>query len=121
MLESLIDKVDTLVVGGAMAFTFLMARGLNVGASIVEVEQLDAAKVIQKLPVLANGWTCLGNTRPRGFLRHEESDCHPVADLLVSVQKLVVFLSFTSPSPSLGGPSVMSRHIFVDTRAYWNT
>ncbi|PHJ22287.1 phosphoglycerate kinase pgkii [Cystoisospora suis] len=49
VLESLIDKVDTLVVGGAMAFTFLMARGLKVGASIVEVDQLDAARRLEAL------------------------------------------------------------------------
>jgi phosphoglycerate kinase len=36
VLRALLDKVDRLAVGGAMAFTFLAARGHNVGASLVE-------------------------------------------------------------------------------------
>ena len=49
VLENLIDKVDKLLVGGAMAFTFLKAQGLEVGKSLCEEEMLDTArKIMQK-------------------------------------------------------------------------
>ena len=43
-LENLINKVDTLVIGGAMAYTFLKSQGKNVGTSRVEEDKLDLAK-----------------------------------------------------------------------------
>ena len=46
VLENLIDKVDKLLVGGGMAFTFLKAQGLNVGKSLCETEMLDLARKI---------------------------------------------------------------------------
>lgn len=46
VLENLIDKVDNLLVGGAMAFTFLKAMGSSVGKSFVEDDKLDIAKTI---------------------------------------------------------------------------
>ena len=49
VLENLIEKVDKLLVGGAMAFTFLKAQGLEVGKSLCEEEMLDTArKIMQK-------------------------------------------------------------------------
>lgn len=44
--RALVDRVDRLLVGGAMAYTFLRARGVDVGASKVENDQLDAARQI---------------------------------------------------------------------------
>ena len=46
VLENLIDKVDKLIVGGGMAFTFLKAMGNEVGKSICEMEMLDKAREI---------------------------------------------------------------------------
>jgi hypothetical protein len=37
VIETLLNKVDKLIIGGGMVFTFLKARGLNVGSSLVEV------------------------------------------------------------------------------------
>ncbi len=44
VLENLLDHVDTLIIGGAMLFTFLKAQGHAVGASMVEDNYLEMAK-----------------------------------------------------------------------------
>lgn len=49
VINNLLEKVDTLIIGGGMAYTFLKAQGLNIGASICEEDKLDLAKeLIQK-------------------------------------------------------------------------
>lgn len=49
VLESLLGKVDRLIVGGGMAYTFLKAKGLSVGASLVEDDMIDTARqILQK-------------------------------------------------------------------------
>jgi len=47
VIESLMEKVDKIVIGGGMVFTFLKARGLNVGSSLVEEDKLDLAKELE--------------------------------------------------------------------------
>jgi phosphoglycerate kinase len=44
VIEALLPKVDTLLVGGGMCFTFLAAQGHDVGASLLEQEQLDVCR-----------------------------------------------------------------------------
>ena len=44
VIENLIDKVDTLIIGGGMAYTFFKAQGKEVGNSICELEKVDLAK-----------------------------------------------------------------------------
>lgn len=46
VIENLLDKVDTLIIGGGMAYTFFKAQGLNIGTSICEEDKLDLAKSI---------------------------------------------------------------------------
>jgi phosphoglycerate kinase len=46
VLRHLLSKVDVLLIGGGMASTFLKAKGIDVGSSLVEDEQLDAARAI---------------------------------------------------------------------------
>jgi phosphoglycerate kinase len=46
VLQHLLSKVSTLLVGGGMASTFLKARGVSIGASLVEDDQLDRAREI---------------------------------------------------------------------------
>ena len=46
VLRNLLDRVDELVVGGGMCFTFLLARGLEVGDSLVEPEQLGEVRAL---------------------------------------------------------------------------
>ena len=48
VIENLIPRVDALLIGGAMAYTFLKARGVVVGKSLVEAELLDAARDIER-------------------------------------------------------------------------
>ena len=44
VIENLIDKVDTLVIGGGMAYTFFKAKGYEVGNSICEEDKVELAK-----------------------------------------------------------------------------
>jgi phosphoglycerate kinase len=44
VLESLLDRVDVIVIGGAMANTFLVARGRDMGKSLVETDKLAIAR-----------------------------------------------------------------------------
>ena len=46
VIENLLDKVDQLIIGGGMAYTFLKAKGLSVGNSIVEIDSLDLANAL---------------------------------------------------------------------------
>ncbi len=49
LIEALLDKVDNLVIGGGMAYTFVKARGGEIGKSLVELDKLDLAnKLIEK-------------------------------------------------------------------------
>ena len=47
VIENLLGKVDALLIGGAMAYTFFKARGIAVGKSLVEENLLDAARAIE--------------------------------------------------------------------------
>ncbi len=44
VIEALLDKADTLLIGGAMAYTFFLAQGKKVGQSLVEKDKVDLAK-----------------------------------------------------------------------------
>jgi len=47
VIENLLKKVDRLIIGGAMAYTFFKSRGIPVGKSLVEEDKLDAARRIE--------------------------------------------------------------------------
>jgi len=44
VINNLLDKVDTLIVGGGMAFTFFKAQGMEIGKSLLEEDKLELAK-----------------------------------------------------------------------------
>ena len=44
VINNLLEKVDTLIIGGGMAFTFLAAKGYNIGKSLVDSEKIDYCK-----------------------------------------------------------------------------
>jgi triosephosphate isomerase len=46
VIENLIEKVDTLIIGGGMAFTFFAAKGYNIGGSLCENDKLELAKAL---------------------------------------------------------------------------
>jgi phosphoglycerate kinase len=69
VIESLLKKVDTLIIGGAMAYTFLKAQGVAVGKSRVEEDKLDLGRQI------------LANAKARGVKFLLPVD-HVVADKL---------------------------------------
>ena len=46
VLENMVEKVDKLLIGGGMAYTFILAKGGKVGASLVEKEMVKRAKVV---------------------------------------------------------------------------
>ncbi|MGA2090258.1 MAG: phosphoglycerate kinase [Endomicrobiales bacterium] len=48
VIENLLGKVDALVIGGAMAFTFLKAMGVETGKSLVEADKVDLAAALIK-------------------------------------------------------------------------
>ncbi len=54
LLSNLLEKVDNLVIGGAMANTFLHAQGINVGASLCEAEMAETARAIMAKAETAN-------------------------------------------------------------------
>jgi phosphoglycerate kinase len=46
VLKNLVAKVDTLLVGGGMAYTFLKAQGMEIGTSLLEADKLDVAREV---------------------------------------------------------------------------
>lgn len=44
VIENLLDKVDTILIGGGMAYTFLKAMGKEIGTSLLEADKLELAK-----------------------------------------------------------------------------
>lgn len=46
IIKNLLNKVDNLIIGGGMAFTFIKALGGNVGSSLIEEDKIDVAKSI---------------------------------------------------------------------------
>jgi len=49
VINNIMDKVDNIIIGGGMAFTFIKAQGGNIGDSLVEYDKLDLAlKILEK-------------------------------------------------------------------------
>jgi phosphoglycerate kinase len=48
VIQNMLGKVDRLLIGGAMAYTFFKARGIPVGKSLVEDDKLDAARDVEQ-------------------------------------------------------------------------
>src|SRR5690606_40412967 len=48
LIESLLDKADTIIIGGGMAYTFIQAQGGHTGKSLVEEDKLELALELLK-------------------------------------------------------------------------
>jgi len=48
VITNLLDKVDTLIVGGGMAYTFNKSKGYHIGTSLIEEDKLDLARDLMK-------------------------------------------------------------------------
>ena len=46
ILENMVEKVDKLMIGGGMAYTFILAQGGKVGSSLIEKEMVERAKIV---------------------------------------------------------------------------
>ncbi len=105
ILQNLLEKVDNMVIGGGMAFTFTKAQGGKIGASICEDDQIPVALSIMKaaqekgvklfLPkyvVAANSFSndalkmiCLANEIPEGWMGMDAG-----TDFLVQIEDVIL-------------------------------
>jgi phosphoglycerate kinase len=114
VLRNLISKVDALLIGGAMAFTFLKAQGKQVGKSLVEEDKLDLAKEL------------LEQARSRNARLLLPVD-HVIAEKIDAAAKtLIVTTERGIPSDHMGldiGPetvAIFSKEIAVAKTIVWN-
>jgi phosphoglycerate kinase len=56
VIDSLLPKVDRLIIGGGMAYTFFKAKGLEIGKSLVEPDKVDLARSLWTKA--ATNWFC---------------------------------------------------------------
>lgn len=112
VLENLVGKIDVLLVGGAMAYTFLAAKGVATGTSLVEPEMLDAARAL------------LASAPGRGTQIVLPTD-HVVAPAINSPEGIVTE-GVSIPQGVAGfdvGPktvSLFSKHIKNAATVFWN-
>ncbi len=113
LIGNLLDKVSTLLIGGAMAYTFLKAMGVEVGTSRVEEDKLDLAAEL------------LSRARAAGVSVELPSD-HVAAAEFSETAKPVSVASADIPSPLMGldiGPATRTRYTAALARAatvLWN-
>ena len=113
IIESLLGKADAILIGGAMAYTFLKAQGLGVGKSLVEDDQIEIALVI------------LDKARTNAVSFHLPQD-HVLAKAAEAgaVTKIVESLPF--PEDMMGvdiGPKTVAAYAAVIATAktiFWN-
>ena len=113
ILERLLDRVDALLIGGGMAFTFLKAQGAEVGSSLVEDEHLETARQI------------MNSAQEKGVEIHLPSDV-VAADRFAPDAKTLVVASNAIPKDWMGldiGPETIAAYAGVVVRAktlLWN-
>ena len=77
VIENLLGKVDRLLIGGAMAFTFLKSRGLSIGKSLVEEDKLELAR---RLLQRAGGTIVLPSDSIVSPAMDDEASAHAVSN-----------------------------------------
>lgn len=113
VIEKLLERVDALLVGGAMAYTFLRAQGVNVGKSLVEEDKLEFARGV------------LEHAKQKGIAIHLPSD-HVAAGAIDDAAGAVVVGRDGIPADKLGvdiGPATVADYAKVVAGAksvFWN-
>jgi len=113
ILERLLDRVDALLIGGGMAFTFLKAQGAEVGSSLVEDEHLQTALQI------------VNSAKEKGVEIHLPADV-VAADRFAPDAKTLVVASNAIPKGWMGldvGPETIAAYAAAVGRAktlLWN-
>ena len=111
LIENMLPKVDAILIGGGMAYTFLVAKGESVGASKVEKDRIEAAKKILE---------AAARQRVQIFLPKD----HVVADRFDAAAETQVVVRIPDGWMALdNGPSTTSEYVFTLTGArtvVWN-
>ena len=113
IIESLLGKADHILIGGAMAYTFLKAQGLGVGKSLVEDDQIEVALVI------------LDKARTNAVSFHLPQD-HVVAKAAEAGSPWRIVESLPFPEDMMGvdiGPKTVTAYAAVIAAAktiFWN-
>jgi len=111
LIENMLPKVDAILIGGGMAYTFLVAKGEPVGASKVEKDRIEAAKKILE---------SAARQRVQIFLPKD----HVVADKFDAAAETQVVVRIPDGWMALDiGPSTTSEYVFTLTGArtvVWN-
>jgi phosphoglycerate kinase len=113
VLENLLTRVDAIAVGGAMAFTFLVADGIDVGSSRIEADQVDTVRSL------------VGAARDRGVEVLLPSDVVVAPDFAEHAPATTVAVA-DIPSDQMGldiGPETASRYAETVASAgsvFWN-
>ena len=113
ILENLVDRVDKLIVGGGMAYTFVKAQGGSVGTSLVEDDMLDKARAI------------LAKAQAAGteFLLPTDTLC---ADAFAADARTAIHSTASIPSDWMGldiGPETRTRFVeavMASRTVLWN-
>jgi phosphoglycerate kinase len=113
VIESLLDKADEILIGGAMAYTFFKAMNFEVGRSLVEMDQLEKAQTILK------------KAREKGVGLHFPVD-HVVAPSLKAEVTPAIIDGFPIPSEMMAGdigPRTITMFTSLINKAktiFWN-
>ncbi len=113
IIESLLGKADQILIGGAMAYTFLKAEGLGVGKSLVEDDQLETALII------------LDKARTNAVSFHLPQD-HVLARAAAAGESTKIVESLPFPDDMMGvdiGPKTVAAYAAVIAAAktiFWN-
>jgi phosphoglycerate kinase len=113
IIESLLGKADHILIGGAMAYTFLKAQGLGVGTSLVEDDQIEVALVI------------LDKARTNAVSFHLPQD-HVLAKAAEAGSPWKIVESLPFPEDMMGvdiGPKTVTAYAAVIAKAktiFWN-
>lgn len=113
VIENLLNKADTILIGGAMAYTFFKAQGFDTGKSLVEPDKIEVAKKIL-------------NQAKEKKIRFLLPLDHILAASIESGQIVKIVDSFPFPQDLMGvdiGPKTIARYTEIISKAktiVWN-